>query len=208
MVDYAAPNQKKAKAKEVPEKKEIKKVVTAEVVVKKKGLGKKFKETFIAMDLGSVFHFVVREVFIPAARNMIVDGATRGVDRMVYGDRAPRRPPGYTGTGRSSYGGSPIITDYRHPSTRPPIRSGPAAPRRGGNDFILETKEEADTVLQSMYDLLEMYEYVTVGELHELLGLPSAFTDQKWGWTHLTQSHVQPTREGYLIVLPPMEALG
>lgn len=206
MVDYAAPNQKK-KLTEAPAKKEIKKVVTTEVVVKKKGLGKKIKETFIAMDIGSVFSFVTREVFIPAARNMIVDGAARGVDRMVYGERGVSRPHGYTGRGATSYGGNPLITNYRHPSTRPPIRNGPPAPRRGGNDFILESKEEAEMVLQTMYDLLEMYEHVTVGELHELLGLPSTFTDEKWGWTHLSHSHVQPIREGYMIVLPPMEAL-
>lgn len=207
MVDYASSNPKKAKGTEAPAKKEIKKVVTTEVVVKKKGIGKKIKETFIAMDLSSVAHYVVREVLIPAARNMIVDGATKGVDRMVYGDRPRRMPPGYTGSSRSSYGGSPLITDYRHPSTRPPMRTGPSAPRRGGNDFILESKDEADTVLHTMYDLLEMYNHVTVGDLHELLGLPASFTDEKWGWTHLTQSHVQPTRDGYLIVLPPMEAL-
>ena len=207
MVDYAG-NSKKLKGEGVPEKKQIEKVVTGTVVVKKPSLGQKIKNTFIEADFRSVAHYVVTVVLIPAARNMIVDSATKGVERMMYGDRTP--PRGGYGPPRMTYGGSPLPpmrTDYRAPQTRPPV-SGPRYPRQGSNDYIIPTREEAMSVLQSMHDILEMYTEVTVSDLHELMGIPTNHVEQKWGWRYLTGSSVRPDREGFLLELPQAEPLG
>jgi hypothetical protein len=204
-VDYAG-NSKKAKELQKgtgPEtEKKVEKVVVGTVVVKKKSLGQKIKDVFIAVDVPSVTRYVVSEVLIPAARGMIFDASTKGVERMLYGDRAPRRGPGPS---RSSNAGSPLYTNYRSAATRPPLPSRQVRPGRG--DFLLETREEAETVIQSMLDIIEMYEQASVADLHELLGLPSTHTDQKWGWINLMHARVQPIREGYLLDLPQPEPI-
>ncbi len=205
-MDYQG-NSKKTNNPAVPEKKKVEKVIVGEVVIKKKSLGQKIKDIFIEADFRSVTRYVISDVLIPAARNMIVDASTKGVERMMYGDRGYQRRGGY-GAPRTTYGGSPLQrTDYRHPSTRPPTPSGPAYPRAGRNDFILATKEEATNVLQSMHDILEMYEVVSVADLHELMGVPTSHTDQKWGWVHLLDSHVRQVRDGYVIELPSTEPI-
>lgn len=204
MVDYQG-NSKKLKGENIPEKKAIEKVVTGTVVVKKKSLGQKIKDTFIEADFRSVAHYVVTGVLIPAARNMIVDAATKGVERMMYGDRTP--PRGGYGPPRMTYGGTPLRTDYRAPQTRPPV-TGPRYPRAGSNDYIIPTREEAMSVLQSMHDILEMYTEVTVSDLHELMGIPTNHVEQKWGWRHLVGSTVRPDRDGFLLELPQAEPLG
>ncbi len=206
MTDYQG-NSDKQKAKAgLPEKK-IEKVVVSEVIIKKKPLGQKIKDMFIEADFKSVARYVVTDVLLPAARSMIVEASQRGVERMVYGEQSKFRRPGYGP--RSSYGGSPLAnrTDYRHPATRPPVPGGSTFPRPGRNDFILATKEEGSEVLQSMIDILEMYSEVSVADYHELLGVPTAHTDQKWGWTNLFGSSVRPIREGWVIDLPPVEPI-
>lgn len=207
MQDYQG-NSKKSRDPAVPEKK-IEKVIVGEVVIKKKPLGQKIKDIFIEADFRSVTRYVISDVLIPAARNMIVDASTKGVERMMYGDRGHQRRGNGYGMSRMTYGGSPLQQprDYRHPATRPPGPSGPAYPRAGRNDFILATKEEANNVLQSMHDILEMYDVVSVADLHELMGLPTTHTDQKWGWVHLVNSHVQQVRDGYVIDLPLTEPI-
>jgi hypothetical protein len=204
-VDYAG-NSKKAKGEGTPEKKEITKVVTGTVVVKKKSFLQKVKGVFIEADFRSVAEYVVSNVLIPAARGMIVDSATKGIERMMYGDRAPNR--GGYGAPRMTYGsGSPMMpTNYRAPQTRPPI-SGPRYPRAGTQDYVIPTRDEAMAVLQMMHDVIEMYTEVSVAEYHEMLGLPINSIEHKWGWKHLVGSQVRPDRDGYILELPAAEPL-
>lgn len=202
-MDYQA-NSDKSKEPKVQKKAPIEKVVVGEVVVKKKTLGGKIKGVFAEADFRSVFRYVVSDVLIPAARNMIVDASTKGIERMMYGDRGYQQSR-FMGGSRTMYSNSPITrTDYRHPSTRPPMGS---RPRMGQNEFILASREEAQTVLERMNDILEMYEVVSVADLNELVGFPTSYTDQKWGWTFLADAIIRPVREGYMIDLRPPETI-
>ncbi len=73
-----------------PSKEKVEKVViTGEVITKKKGLGRKFKELFVSADAKSVIAYVAADVLLPAARNMIVDASTKGIERMMYGESNP-----------------------------------------------------------------------------------------------------------------------
>lgn len=201
-MDYQGNSKKAKEPKEA--KKEIEKVVVGEVIIKKKSLGQKIKDTFVEADFKSVMRYVVSDVLIPAARNMIVDASTKGVERMMYGDRAYQRRG--SGGPRITYN-SPINRDYRSPLTRPPSQLGSPHPRAGRNDFILASKEEASLVLERMNDILEMYEVVSVADLNELVGFPTSFVDQKWGWVYLGDTQIRQVREGFMIDLPPAEPI-
>lgn len=206
-MDYQGNSKKAKEPKESasPEK-SIEKVVVGEVIIKKKSLGQKIKDTFVEADVRSVVRYVVSEVLIPAARNMIVDASTKGVERMMYGDRAYQRR-GYSGGPRITYNSPINRQEYRSPLTRPPSQTGAIHPRAGRNDFILATKEEATRVLEAMNDIIEMYDVVSVADLNELVGFPSSFVDQKWGWSFLGAAYVRQIREGFMIDLPPAEPL-
>lgn len=203
-MDYQG-NSKKAKEPKAPDK-VVEKVVVGEVIVKKKSLGQKIKDTFIEMDIRSVTRYVISEVLIPAARNMIVDASTKGVERMMYGDKGHQRR-GYAGGSRFTYNSPVQRTDYRSPLTRPPSQLGSPHPRAGRNDFILASRDEAATVLERMNDILEMYDVVSVADLNDLVGFPTSYVDQKWGWTFLGDTHIRQIREGFMIDLPPAEPI-
>jgi hypothetical protein len=198
------------KAIEAQAKDKVEKVVQGEVITKKKSLGRKFKDLFIGADARSVVYGVFTDVLLPAARNVIVDATTKGVERLIYGDsNAPNRRIYGSGVPRVTYN-TPVDRGYRHPLTRPPS-SRPSTRNvrsRDSEEIILESREEAETVLERMSDIINAYGIVSVADLYDLVGIPSRHTDNKWGWERLSGASVRPVREGFLLDLEPAEPIG
>jgi hypothetical protein len=185
----------------------VKKVVSGDVVQQKPSMLTKFKNTFFGGDFSGVARYIGTEVLLPALRNLVVDTATKGVERAIYGDTAPRR--------RSAGPGVPRF-QYDTPLRRDPRRAhlpdqAPHTPRsRGGydiGDILVASKQDADLVLERMVDIVDQYQIVSVSDMFELLGLPSTYVDNKWGWSDLRYADVRQTRNGYLIDLPPIELI-
>lgn len=212
MTNYQG-NSKKSKG-EIPSdpkpEKNLEKIVQAEVVSKKKPLGRRFKDIFFGGEFRNAGQYILGDVLLPAFRNLLVDATTEGVRRMVYGDstQSRRRPP--DPRGRVSYN-SPVrrystYDQYEmRPPDQPPRMSSLQQPTKSSNELIFRTKEDAEAVLERVYDILDQYDCVSVADLHELVGLPSAHTDHKWGWTHLDKAGIRQTRDGFLLELPNPE---
>ena len=95
-MDYQGNTRKereKAEKKERPEKEVIEKVVTDEVILKPRPLGKRFKEIFFGGDAKQAVKFVSADVLLPALRNLVVDMVTKGAERLIYGENQYRRRP-------------------------------------------------------------------------------------------------------------------
>lgn len=189
--------------------KNVEKVVTGTVVRAKKPLSKRFTEVFVGGDAKSAWASVLMDVLVPALKDMASDAVTQGFERMIYGDAAPRsRRPSTSRFGTGSY------TSYNRYSTGPRTqgptprpdepRARNANPRgmREFDDIILETRAEAEQVLDRMYDLIDTYSMVSVSELYELVGITGAFTDEKWGWEDIRGTKIVRTRNGWLVDLP------
>lgn len=203
--DYSSKSEKKPGAATVDDK-DLKQVVTAEVVEKKKSLGSKFKSLFFGGEIKSAGRYVVSDVVIPAMRDAVVDTFTMGIERVVYGEPRSRRRGMYSG-GNVSYnrpvnrGRSTMLPD------QPPRRQPSRVTRRESNDFLIASREEASLVLDTMIECISKYEVVSRADLLELLGHPMATVDRKWGWFSLEDANIRQTREGYLLELPPMEEI-
>lgn len=190
-----------------PEKK-VESVVTNDVEKRKKSLFKRFVNVFIGGDSKSVVHYVLTEVLIPQAKDMMTEAASQGFERLIYGENRSPRGRG----GRSGPGYSPGPTNYTRYAVRgnnPIGRSGnedrrpaPSTRSQGIDDILLATRVEAETVLDRLYDLLKEYESASVSDLYSLVGLSSSYIDQKWGWTELHGSQIRRVRDGYILELP------
>jgi len=144
---------------------------------------------------------------LPAARNLIVDASTKGIERMIYGESAMRRR-GIGAPGPRVTYNSPINRGGYSPSRPPSITPGESrSPRHSLNDFILSSREEAELVLERMNDIIDTYEVVSVADLNELVGFPTSFVDNKWGWIYLGDVQIRQIREGYLLDLPSAEQI-
>ena len=186
----------------------LEKAVTGEVIHKKKGLGKRFKEVFLGADSKGAAGYIVAEVLLPAFRNMVVDATEKGIRRFVYGDTGRGGRYNSQGRGRTSYN-SPVsrgLSNMMSPrSTMLPDQ--PPRYSRDQADIILASNEDAASVLDRLTEIVDQYQMASVADLHDLVGLPTTYIDNKWGWTDLRFSKVRQTREGFLLDLPPIEPI-
>jgi len=197
-----------------PEPKKIESVVTSEVTRRKTPLGKRLVETFIGGDARTVGGYVVLEVLVPAARDMIADAFTQGIERMIYGEvRSTSRRTGLRPSGTNGY-----VSYNRIAQSNNRPRSGldefarrdPSRRARANHDFdeiIIATRVEAEEVIRRLHDIIDSYDVATVSDLYELVGSTPNYTDEKWGWTELPGAGVVRVRDGYLLELPKPEAI-
>jgi hypothetical protein len=199
-VDYPS-NSKKPKFEAEEEKPKQEKVVTGSVVTRKKGFGSKIHDTFLSEDSNSVVQYVVMEVLVPAAKNMISDAVSQGVERLMFGDARPRSASTGTRTNYTNYNRAQPQSTPQRTMTRQ------ARTTHDFSDVILETRGDAEFVLDRLRDLIDTYTVATVGDLYDLVGLSSEFTDNKWGWYDLRSASVRAVRGGYLLLLPRTQPL-
>lgn len=199
---------KKAVAKPADEPK-TEKVVTGEVIARKKPLHRRFVETFMGGDARGAVDYVVMEVLIPAARDAIADAVSQGVEKIVFGEvKSSRRGSRYSGsTSTTSY------TRYSSPTRansygRPEPRLSHKA--RANHDFkeiVVATRIEAESVLEELDHMIQKYGNASVSSFYNLVGITGDYTDNKWGWTDSRGFDIERVREGYLLDLPKPEPI-
>lgn len=74
-------------------------------------------------------------------------------------------------------------------------------------DLIFTSREEAESVLEMLGDIIDKEKVATKMELLEICGRPTQYTDQKWGWSFIGNAEIIQIREGWLLDLPPMEQI-
>lgn len=212
MENYPPNSQRARNAETAPqEPKKIERVVTGEVIRRKPPLSKRMFSTLVDGDRKSVIEYVIMDVIVPAAKDMVADAVSQGVERMIFGEARsrPRRGSGPP-SGRNGYvsynriGG---VTPNRRDEGRSISRRA-----RASHDFdeiILDTRPEAEEVMDRLFDMVSQYGEATVKDLYELVGISPTYTDDKWGWTDLQGLKCERLRNGgYLLDLPRPEPLG
>ncbi len=208
-MDYQG-NSKKSKEEPVKPDRVVEKVVKGEVIVRKKPLSAKFKGLFFGGDFKDAMRYIADTVLLPALRNLLVDAASEGAKRMVYGESRAR------GRGYSEV--RPPRMTYNHPVNRQPPREpreraylpdqpNPSSRRRDGTEIILISRDDAEAVFEDMVESINKYDVVSMADMYDLLGQPTSPIDNKWGWVSLTGVEIRQVRDGFLIDLPPAEAI-
>ena len=196
-LDYK-PNSKRYKTeqKDAPaDKKKVEKVVKGAVKTRKKSGVSKLKDTFISEDVSNVKSYILMDVLIPAAKKAISDIVRDGIDMILYGD---------THRGHSSSSASYVSyrsysdrdrRDNRYESSRSRTIYEP-------DDIILESRVEAEEVLERMNELLDNYGIVSVADLYDLVGKSCDYTANRYGWTNIRNAEPVRVRDGYLLKMP------
>jgi len=168
---------------------------------RKQPLGKQFRHTFFNGDARMAAEYMVTNTMVPAIKDMILEAANAGLERLIYGEHRPGRrspisgPLGYVAYNR--------MTQRGPEPPRQTQLSRPSRMRHAFDEIVIASRQEAEEVLDRMYDLISRYDAATVADLYELTGLDSTHADQKWGWEDLRGSGVGRVRGGgYLLELP------
>ena len=150
----------------------------------------KLKDVFIAEDVRNVKSYVVLDVLVPAIKKAIYDIVVDGVG-MILGESVAKKRSG------SNY------VSYRDCSSS--TRRDSERRRRGYeiDDVILDSRGEAEDVLDRMDDVLDEYKVVTVSDFYDLVGISDEPIDHKYGWRNIASAEVVRSRDGgYMIRLP------
>lgn len=202
------PNSRKEQARHEPRQRVEQ--VTSSARRRRKPLGKQFKATFFSGDARTAGEYMIFEVLIPMAKDALVESVTSGFERLVLGERGPRRSrPGFMNPMtmmRTNYGDI----------SRQQITSQPSLPRisrqaRARHDFgeiVFTSRQDAEEVLDRLQDLIAHHGEATVADLYSLSGIETSHVDVKWGWTDLQRASFGRIRGGgYVLQLPEPEAL-
>lgn len=177
-----------------PEKKKIEKVVKGKVKAKKKNEVRKLADVFISEDAANVKSYILMDVLIPAIKKAVSDIVTNGIDMILYGE-----------TGHSKKRSLASTVSYSKYYDEPKRHDYPAARTRTGynyDDIILESRSEAEEVLDRMSEMIDQYGMVSVADLYDLVGISGNYTDNKYGWTNIRNAEPIRVKDGYLLKLP------
>lgn len=178
------------------DKKKVEKVVTGTVKVRKRSEAHKLKDIFVSEDAGNIKSYIVNDVLIPTIKQTIADIVKNVIDMTLFGSNRSRNSAAST-------------VSYRNYYDR-----GNNAPRYGANRTVtgysydsigIESRGEAEEVLSRMDELISCYGVVRVADLYDLVGVSGSYTDNKYGWTNI--SNAKPVWRNGVWVLDLPKAL-
>ena len=186
-------NRFKEEQKDKAPEKRAEKVVTGQVITKKKSGMRKFTDEFISEDAKNIKTYVVGEVLIPTAKKVISEVVTNVVDIILYG--------GSRGGSKRSTADRVSYRNYYDRDSRP-VRTSSYSSSYDYDDIILGTRGEAEDVLMRMDEIMDTYRLVRVADLYDLVGVTAPPTANAYGWTNIRNAEVVRVRDGYMIKMP------
>lgn len=184
-----------------PEKKEpLQPIIANPVVRKKKSLGKRFAEMLIGDDVQDIGQYILRTAIVPTIQNIICD-----IPQLIFFRRAsPRSGYGWPSDPRGTYTNYSKLSFSQDPTRQTDMYGRPIQEQKNYmfDEIIFRTPEEASMIQTNMLDIIQLYGYVTVAQVNEMMRVKPSFTDYDWGWRNIASSSIQKVREGYLLNLP------
>ncbi len=142
----------------------------------------------VAENIGS---FALRDILIPAALKMLSD-IWHGAGDIIFGKDTKK--------------GRPSSSFFSYDSCYKPYgRSEESENRRSMNyeEVILDSRGEAEEVIDHMRDLLARYKVVSVADYYDLCGVTKFdYNANYYGWLDLRYIEPVRYRDGYMIRLP------
>jgi hypothetical protein len=165
-------------------KSKVKTVRQVALVPTKKG--ESFLSSFIKNDLKTVVSNLITDIVLPSIKNTIVDVVKTGIERAILGD--VKRPLNST----KSNGVIPYnsVSKNRNKADHT------------FDDIILDSRNGAEEVLDSLVTHCRRHGEVSVATLYELVGIPVDYTDRAYGWVSLASAYVIPSNGGFKLKLP------
>lgn len=69
-------------------------------------------------------------------------------------------------------------------------------------NIVLTDRREVSNIIDKLQDIIDQYEVATVADLYTLVGLPSKYVDNDWGWSDIGSPRTVRVDGGFQIVLP------
>lgn len=176
------------------------------VVSTKKPLSQKFAETFMQEDTDDIKSYILMDLIIPGVKNAVLDviemaffgsisGKRRGHDRR-RDDRTDYRSY-YDSSSRSG----------RRERERDRDRRSRRDDKLDYRNIVLLYRDDAEKVIDELHKKIRKYGSASIAELFDLMGEPSNYNDNNWGWKDERDIGIRRVSRGYLIDVAEAEYL-
>lgn len=195
----------KARAKEEnSERKKLEKVITGTAKVKEKSKVGKFADNFIAEDITTVRKQLFKDVLVPGVKKLLSNLLKDGIDMILNGNVDRRSSSDRFGAEYVSYN---KYSDRRYDDR--PVGGGYSSRNSYSfNEYIFDTKADAERVLARLDEAIGMYGVVSVADLRDVAGLSQEYTDNKYGWTNIRNAEIRRVSDGWLLKMPKALPIG
>lgn len=178
-----------------PEKK-VEKVVSGSTSTKKKSSIVKLADVFLPEDVASVKSYIIGDVIIPKIKNMLHDIGAEAWDSFWGISGRSSRPS----ASRVSY-----VSYDKYSRNKTDISDHPR--QRSGidyDDIVFSSRGDVQSMLDSMSDICDQYQAVSVADMYELADVPNEnYTLNKYGWTDIHDAKIVRLSGGdYTIKMP------
>lgn len=201
--EFPSNSESSKKQEEIIENKEpvmprLNKIDKKDITTKKKSL---FDQ---ALEIGKdAFGYSIKEVLIPAFKNLVWDMLMSSSRRMIFGDDYKYR------SSNSWYDDRPKYTNYSTHFASNYIKDDRPAllGAKELDQIVCRRREQAADILEDAKSYIEKYGSISVSLLYDSAGLSVDYTFEKFGWSddprfNLDRARIIPCKEGYLLELP------
>lgn len=190
---------KKEQQESAGERKKMEKVISGTAKTRKNDF-RKIASVLISGDGKSVKDHLIMDVLVPKVKNIIVDLVQDGISILIYGQTSTRKSSNSPAS-KVSY------RSYYNVGREEPRATSTYTSNYSYNDIVLETRGDAEEVMDRLDESIRAYGMVSVADLYDLVGISGEFTDNKYGWFNLRGAEVVRVSNGYLLKLPRAQAL-
>ena len=178
--------------------------VVSGAVLSKRPATRRLKDFLLAESPKALAGKIGRDVVVPRVKAGLEEAINSFLAGMLWGDSA-NRPIGGN-VGRTVLRGG--ATNYNAISSGPPSaltqarQANISRPSGTYEDVICPSQQHAEVLLANMFDLMNRYNVVAVGDLYEMAGITPSPSDNAYGWYSLDGARISKVREGWALELP------
>ena len=179
--------------------KRVEKVIKGSAVPMKPSVGKKVADLFLGDDISNVKEYMLYERLIPGLKEMVL----AGIEMMLFGGDRVLRRSNQSRTSYISYNKMYASSPSRRERDRGYRYEREEVRGKEFTDYVFETKGEAMEVLDTLTELIDVYDQASVNDFYDAIGVTGDFTDANYGWTELGSATIRRIRGGgYILDLP------
>lgn len=184
----------------------VEKVVSGVAVQRKKPLSRRIAENLGGSDARSVGHYVLFEVIFPQLKDLIFDVGSSALQRALFGESGGKS---YS-TGRRTAGYTPYSSMASATPKQQSVVRQQTIPSDEFGEIVVETRGEAQAVMDKMNNLIERFGMASVSDLKAAVGLTGKFTDEQFGWQAMGGTDIRRVggaQPGFVLIFPMPEQL-
>lgn len=184
------------KSKEEVVKAKVDKVISGKVERRKPSFLKRAASVFFSdISEEDIRTELIFDYLVPTIKDTVVDMGKMLLDAIFYGSTRASK--------KSSSGTKPYRVSYSDYYDKDKKTVASKASSYNFDEITLNSRADAEHVLDTMIDIIREYNQASVGDFLDLVGVDNNFTDYKYGWTDLTKVTISRVHGGdYVINFP------